>query len=118
MTGDAIFVQGHSHTICQDYAIAEVAKYMSQDYGAAIVCDGCSASPKSEVGASILAHTFLAAYRHNRHGDIYSKFEGNDRLFQTFVKMRVLKSVRTIMRETDLSDNAFDATIVAAISDP
>ncbi len=110
MTGDAIFVQGHGHTICQDYAIAT-------DYGAAIVCDGCSASPKSEVGAAILAHTFLESYRDTRYGHLKDQPE-TDKIFDIILKTQVFNRVKEIMRHTGLPDNAFDATIVAAIADP
>ena len=54
MNTDFYYEIGHSHTICEDYAIA--GKFAS-DISFAIVCDGCSASPHVDVGARIIAHS-------------------------------------------------------------
>lgn len=47
MNADAHYLIGHSHKVCQDYALA------SDD--AIIVCDGCSSSPHTDMGARLLA---------------------------------------------------------------
>lgn len=48
---DAGFLIGSTHTVCQDYAIAGTKNGTSY----AVVSDGCSGSPNSDIGARILA---------------------------------------------------------------
>lgn len=50
---DAHFVRGRSHAVCQDYAAVGP--------GIAVVCDGCSGAPDSDVGARLLAHAAVQA---------------------------------------------------------
>ena len=50
---DAHFARGRSHPVCQDYAAVGP--------GIAVVCDGCSGAPDSDVGARLLAHAALRA---------------------------------------------------------
>ena len=52
-TGDACFFLGATHTACEDYALAG-ARDDGQPY--AIVADGCSSSPDTDVGSRLLAH--------------------------------------------------------------
>lgn len=50
---DAHFARGRTHAVCQDYT--------AQGPGVAVVCDGCSSAPHSDVGARLLAHAALQA---------------------------------------------------------
>ena len=50
---DAHFARGRAHPVCQDYAA--VGRRV------AVVCDGCSGAPDTDVGARILAHAALQA---------------------------------------------------------
>jgi len=50
---DAHFTRGRTHPVCQDYAAVGP--------GIAVVCDGCSGAPDSDVGARLLAHAALRA---------------------------------------------------------
>jgi serine/threonine protein phosphatase PrpC len=49
---DAIFLKGTDHLVCQDYATNFGS---NKENNHIIVCDGCSSSPMSDVGARILA---------------------------------------------------------------
>ncbi len=49
---DAHFSPGRGHAVCQDYALATA--------GGAVICDGCSSAPHSDVGARLLAHAAAA----------------------------------------------------------
>lgn len=53
MNANSTYWIGKDHTICEDYALAEMNDKHNTAY--AIVCDGCSASPDVDVGARILA---------------------------------------------------------------
>ncbi|MGH1347439.1 MAG: protein phosphatase 2C domain-containing protein [Nannocystales bacterium] len=48
---DAHFARGYTHPVCQDYAVAGAR--------IAVLCDGCSGAPDSDVGARLLAHAAL-----------------------------------------------------------
>ncbi len=50
---DAHFARGRTHPVCQDYAAVGP--------GIAVVCDGCSGAPDSDVGARLVAHAALQA---------------------------------------------------------
>lgn len=54
---DAYYLIGAGHTHCQDYAYHG---YFG-DYTYAIVCDGCSGSKNSDIGARLFAHSFAKA---------------------------------------------------------
>jgi len=50
---DSYYAIGDGHTFCQDYSLhGEVG-----DYAFGVVCDGCSSSENSDVGARVWAHT-------------------------------------------------------------
>ncbi len=53
MLADAFFTAGRGHLVAQDYALASPA---NADAPWAVVCDGCSGSPHTDVGARLLAH--------------------------------------------------------------
>lgn len=50
---DGHFARGRSHAVCQDYALASARR--------AVVSDGCSSAPHSDVGARLLAHAAMSA---------------------------------------------------------
>jgi serine/threonine protein phosphatase PrpC len=52
MNANHEFQIGHDHKVCEDYALSEV----NGNRAFAIICDGCSSSVFSDVGARILAH--------------------------------------------------------------
>jgi hypothetical protein len=49
---DAFFTIGKGHEVCQDYAVA--------GEGRAMLADGCSSSPNTDVGARLLCHALYA----------------------------------------------------------
>jgi len=52
---DAAFTIGKTHKVCEDYAVAGDGK--GRGAGAsAWLCDGCSSSPHTDIGARLLAH--------------------------------------------------------------
>ncbi len=65
---DAFFQQGPHHP-CQDYALAARVRRPNRELACAVLADGCSASPHSDVGARILCFALLKALRHEA-GDL------------------------------------------------
>lgn len=57
MTTDSYYAIGKSHLVCQD-----VARHGDGETPFIIVCDGCSGSPQTELGAQILAQTIATEY--------------------------------------------------------
>ena len=112
MNTDSYFAQGTGHTVCQDYALAS----RNARFGFAVVCDGCSASPRSEVGAGILAHTFVQAYLEATEWNGQESNEYKD-IFEAVLKSSTRNRLLEIKRHTGLDINSFDATLVAAITD-
>lgn len=103
MIADSFFSIGKTHTVCQDYATHWTHKHLAF----AIVCDGCSDSPKTDVGARIIAETFSAGLKNNLPS------------FEEFFKNGItnfganLRIIQTLL----LANPAwFDATIVACIA--
>ena len=56
MHSDAYFVTGTAHPVCQDYALA--GEKDEQPF--AIVSDGCSSSPHTDIGSRLLTHAFVS----------------------------------------------------------
>ena len=53
MNSDSIFLIGDSHKICQDYALNKDT--IGTDISCAIISDGCSGSPNTDIGARLIA---------------------------------------------------------------
>ena len=85
---DAHFARGRSHTVCQDYAVAGSR--------VAVISDGCSSAPHSDVGARLLAHAALAAAP------------------ETFVSGAWLNAPQSTQRRMGLPAASLDATVVIA----
>ena len=88
---DAHFARGHSHTVCQDYAVVGTRT--------AVVSDGCSSAPHSDVGARLLAHAALGA--------TYGALDSG----------AWLDEPRDAQRRMGLPDGCLDATVVLASAD-
>lgn len=62
LNSDAFFIRGPHHP-CQDYAIAARLDLDDRQLACAVLADGCSSSPHSDVGARILSFAMLKAFR-------------------------------------------------------
>lgn len=68
---DTFLTTGTTHDVCQDFIVSQM-----EPYPAIVLCDGCSSSPGSELGAQLISRTFLTNL--NRHPDL---FKDNIRYF-------------------------------------
>jgi hypothetical protein len=57
MHSDAYFATGKTHAVCQDYAYASDV----DGWPYAVVSDGCSSSPDTDIGARLLARPVMAS---------------------------------------------------------
>lgn len=94
---DAHYVIGSGHITCQDYALAE-----HHGRGAfAVVSDGCSSSPDTDIGSRLLARAAAAQLRHD-----------------AFALEDCLALSGRAVDAVGLESAALDATLVVARVDP
>lgn len=104
MNSGCAYYIGVQHDVCQDYAVAGCAS--GRTY--AIVADGCSTSPDTDVGARVLAKTaekHVAAFAVCGDGDV-ERFHAD-----------VVSESSQIARCLGLSPRALDATLLTAVAD-
>ena len=111
MNADAYFEIGASHTICEDYALA--GEYEDMTY--AIVSDGCSSSPDTDLGSRILAHISkeVIIYLYKRKL-LYNTEFLQDKFRDIFYEL-VLNRSMEVKKTLNLFDHTFDATLLVAI---
>ena len=95
---DAIFLQGSDHQVCEDYATNFGSKERSNRI---ILCDGCSSSPMTDVGARLLA--LIASQSIN--------LSWNSEVVFGFLKWIVEKDYGDFLR---MNPFMFDATLLFA----
>ena len=74
MKADAYFEIGATHLVCQDYALA----FANNEYAYAIVSDGCTSSPNTDIGArliSVIAKDAINYLYQRGHYDIATSSE-------------------------------------------
>lgn len=109
MNQDCYFEIGHSHTICEDYALAgEINDKLSY----AIVCDGCSSSDNVDVGARILAHSakeYLCS-RYANYNDIPDNLDAHE--IGLSIITRAVPHIKVLM----LPNTSLDATLIISLA--
>lgn len=108
MNADSYFEIGSAHVVCEDYALSGV----HEDLAYAIVCDGCSSSKHSDVGARLLAHIAKDAliYMHQRK-HLYDREFIENKFKDTFQEI-ILKKCIEVQQTLKLDIYAFDATLL------
>jgi len=101
MNSDSQYLIGHSHHVCEDYALSGF--YNGLHY--AIVADGCSASKDVDIGARVLAKSaegvIRSVYEHHYQPHYYWDIVG---------KMIISNAQKTI-RSLGVPDTALDSTL-------
>jgi len=104
METDSLFLKGTGHTVCQDYSTSG----SHPGLGIAIVSDGCSMSPQSDVGARLVAET--------ANSGILDLFGSHPYPLSQTLWGWVEPKLRFIQPHLKLPENALDATLVAAVA--
>jgi serine/threonine protein phosphatase PrpC len=105
MNADSAFVIGKSHAVCQDYAIAGSMRNPDGDLVSyAIVADGCSSSPDTDIGARLLAK----AAERLIHGRPHTDALKSERFYE-----QAAQRALDLARLTGLGSAAVDATLLA-----
>lgn len=115
MKSDSYFEIGSTHLVCQDYAIS----YANDDIAYAIVSDGCTSSPNTDIGARIVSIVAKDAinylYQRENFNSVF-----NEKLFlNKFVitlKELIIKKCIEVKGSLNLNINSFDATLLIAIA--
>lgn len=105
MNSDSQYLIGHSHHVCEDYALSGF--YEGLHY--AIISDGCSSSQDVDIGARVLAKSaegvIRSVYEHHYQPHYYWDIVG---------KMIVSNAQKTI-RSLGVPDTALDSTLLFVI---
>ena len=111
MNADSYFEIGHSHKVCEDYALSGV----QDDLAYAIVSDGCSSSKNSDVGARLLAHISRDAllYLHRRKLLYDPHFLVSS--LKTTLEEIIIKKCLEVKDTLRFPCDIFDATLLIAI---
>jgi hypothetical protein len=115
MKSDSYFEIGSTHQVCQDYAIS----YADDDIAYAILSDGCTSSPNTDIGARILSIVAKDAINYLYQREKFNN-EFNEKLFlNKFVitlKELIIKKCLEVKGSLNLNINSFDATLLIAIA--
>jgi len=111
MNADSYYEIGHSHKVCEDYALSGV----SADIAYAIVSDGCSASKESDVGARLLAHISRDAILYLQRRKLLYDFNFLSDSFKTTFEEIIMKKCLEVKDTLRLTYDIFDATLLVAL---
>jgi hypothetical protein len=106
---DKYFRMGASHIVCEDYALAGS---ITNDFHFALVCDGCSGSDDTDIGARLLAHAFKGVLRDFSMGDDF-----RERLNIDDLSKNTLLRLSNSLASLNLPVDALDATLIAVLAD-
>lgn len=110
MNTDSYYEMGHCHEQCQDYA----CNGETENIVYCCVSDGCSDSPKSDVGARIVAEAFVRSADQitPRCGEVTDSV---DKVKMLDLERTTLQKIERVQSELGLSLRSLNATIVAAL---
>jgi len=103
---------GHSHVVCEDYAISGK---INDHIHYVIVCDGCSSSPNVDVGARIMAHSAKEFLKMNYKA--LTKINDSCDIVRIALQNYILSCAFVAGKQMGLNSNFLDSTLVVAISD-
>lgn len=120
MNTDKYMAIGHSHRICEDYALSgDINSSLSY----AMISDGCSGSPDTDVGARIVSYSFLKNLRDRFASTSLDQmgWESNKNNFSLKYTMEEwaqnsIFSSCNIVSKMNVSRLCLDCTIVVALS--
>lgn len=107
MNTNAYFEIAAHYQVCEDYAISGTY----QDMAYAIVCDGCSSSENSDVGARLMAHIAKGVIMYLKDRNLI----GSPEFVNHFKELIVRKGIE-VKNSLGLSTDAFDATLLVHIA--
>jgi hypothetical protein len=117
MNTDSYFEIGSTHIICEDYTLTGTA---DGDLAYAILCDGCSSSNHTDLGARLLAHIAKDALLYLNRRKLLHIANQDLSIFlmdiQDLFKELILKKVSEVKSSLCLNSDVFDATLLVSIA--
>lgn len=117
MKADSYFEIGSTHLVCQDYAIT----YASDDIAYAIISDGCTSSPNTDIGSRIISIVAKDVLNYLMQRQRFETIKDKKWFMNNFVltfKELVIKKCLEVKGSLNLDINSFDATLLVAIVYP
>lgn len=108
---DAFFARGKTHMVCQDYATSGVT---DRGHRYAIVCDGCSSSPDTDIGARLLARSAALEMRLIGFAEEVNGGWGTDAMRMPALERKIIDTAANAANEVDVDLRCLDSTLVAA----
>lgn len=102
MHADAAFSIGKTHTVCQDYALA----WNGPELSFAIVADGCSGSPDTDIGARLIARAAAKTFRWSHLGT----------LTDSGLAAEMSRYIYPWIKGLELKGSSVDATCLAVVA--
>jgi len=111
---DSIFLIGKTHKVCQDYAISgTIVNELGDIITYAIVSDGCSGSPDSDIGARILAQS-AKLHLCDTYGRMSLQLIVDKKIEFYNFGSSIISRAKAIANALYLNSNCLDATLVLA----
>lgn len=113
MNVDSHYEKGHSHLVCQDYALHEKI----DEFCFVVISDGCSSSTHVDFGARILCHIVRDYLLYYYKTGVIEQYFHRDKLAELFSDLEpaVIKKCLEIKSLLNLRSPTFDATLLIAI---
>lgn len=111
---DSYLEIGASHNICEDYVFNG---YIDGMFPYIIVCDGCSSSSATDVGARIVAHSCRSAMINMYHQGMFGLDSGGIYANDIFdeIEKQTLANMKACLDILKLPSTVCDATLMYAI---
>jgi hypothetical protein len=101
---DSYFTNGNVNKVCQDYTLYEGGNFPVPYI---IVCDGCSSSMNTDVGARILAHIAKKVLHENIDPDYLIDYS-----FPGLIEYRIVEKIKKTLDSLELSEGCMDSTLL------
>ncbi len=99
MNSDSAFCIGKTHDICQDYALHGTT--INDNYQYAIISDGCSGSPNTDIGSRIICLEAQKSLKLSHHID----------------EKVLINNCRALIKNIDIQEECLDATLLSLFVD-
>jgi len=116
MKTDSAFQIGKTHDICEDFALTGSFKSAGDDAYYAIVSDGCSSSPNTDLGSRLLSFSIA--------NELKQLYTNSSERYKISKKLRNLSDdlciarARSSIQSLNLPQDSLDATALIAYTEP
>jgi len=109
---DSYIELGNGHNICEDYALE--GKFGDGELAYVIISDGCTSSPKTDLGSRIISFSAEKAIKNAYHGSLIENLSLEQLV--ACIKMDIIFYSKNTVAQFGLSYQICDATLLMAIA--